>query len=363
MFIDRVEITVASGKGGAGCVAFRREKFVVQGGPEGGDGGRGGDLIFEVDNNTDTLSHYRGKRHYKAPNGQPGGSRNMTGKSGEPLVLKVPPGTQVFDSETGELLLDLTEPGEQVTLLKGGKGGLGNIHFKSSTNQRPTYAQPGLPGEERHLRLELKLIADVGLVGFPNVGKSTLISSVSHARPQVADYEFTTLTPSLGVVQLDDYRSFVMADIPGIIDGASEGRGLGLEFLRHIERTRVLLFVLDAVGYRPLDQQYDELRKELEKYSAELAGRQWGIVFSRVDADPAEAAVRIEAFLKAHKIKPTGTIAYNDVALPAFEPEAPKKEAAAFAMPISSVTGFNLKNLSFKLETLIAGAKHDAAGR
>ena len=362
MFIDRALITVASGKGGAGCVAFRREKFVVQGGPEGGDGGRGGDLLFEVDNNTDTLSHFRGQRHYKAQNGQPGGSKNMTGKSGEDLTLKVPPGTQVFDADTDELLLDLTDPGEQVTLLKGGKGGLGNIHFKSSTNQRPTYAQPGLPGEERHLRLELKLIADVGLVGFPNVGKSTLISSVSHAKPQVADYEFTTLTPSLGVVQLDDYRSFVMADIPGIIDGAAEGRGLGLEFLRHIERTRVLLFVLDAVGYRPLDLQYDELRQELAKYSAELAGRNYAIVFSRVDADPAEAAERIDAFMKQHKIKPTGTTLLGETKLAAYEPETVKKGEPAFAVAISSVTGFNLKNLNFRLETLIQGAKKDAAG-
>lgn len=353
MFIDRVEIVVSSGKGGAGCVSFRREKFVVQGGPNGGDGGRGGDLVFEVSNNTDTLSKFRGHHHFRAKNGDQGGSRNMTGKSAAPLVLKVPAGTQVFDAETDELLLDLVEPDSKVVFLQGGKGGLGNTHFKSSTNQRPTYAQPGLAGEERKVRLELKLIADVGLVGYPNVGKSTLISAISHAKPEVANYEFTTLTPSLGVVSVDDYQSFVMADIPGIIEGASEGKGLGIEFLRHIERTTVLLFVLDCVGYRQLGYQYNELKNELAKYSSELAGRNFGIVFSRVDADPELASKNIAEFLQNEGFKPNASVEYAGTALESYESD----KSPFFAIPISSVAHFNLKPLIFKLHELIKRSK------
>lgn len=353
MFVDRVEIIVASGKGGAGCVSFRREKFVVQGGPNGGDGGRGGDLVFEVSNNTDTLSKFRGHHHFRAKNGEQGGSRNMTGKSAEPLVLKVPAGTQVFDAETDELLLDLINEGEKVVFLEGGKGGLGNTHFKSSTNQRPTYAQPGIAGVERKVRLELKLIADVGLVGFPNVGKSTLISAVSNARPEVANYEFTTLTPSLGVVNVGDYESFVMADIPGIISGASEGRGLGIEFLRHIERTNTLLFVLDSVGYRDLSTQYSELKKELLNYSKELSTRNYGIVFTRVDADPQTAKDNIEQFLEAEGLKATEFAEFGGVNLPVVYQEGLPK----FAIPISSVAHFNLKPLIYKLHELIKGSK------
>ncbi len=358
MFIDSVEITVASGKGGPGCVAFRREKFITQGGPEGGDGGRGGDLIFEVDNNTDTLSHYRGNKSYRAPNGRPGGSKNMTGKSAEPLVLKVPPGTQVWDIDSEELLLDLTEAGRRERLLKGGKGGLGNSHFKSSTNQRPTYAQPGEPGEQRRVRLELKSIADVGLVGFPNVGKSTLISTLSHAKPRVADYEFTTLTPALGVVNVSEYSSFVMADIPGILDGASQGRGLGLEFLRHIERTRILLFVLDAVSYRPLKEQYMALKEELACYSAELAARPYGIVFTRVDADPAEAKARMEGFLGEQGLTPSATERFLECELPLYAPK--EAQQPVFALPISAVAGFNLKPLVYALEALVVQERRDA---
>lgn len=355
MFVDRVEIVVASGKGGAGCVSFRREKFVVQGGPNGGDGGRGGDLVFEVSNNTDTLSKFRGHHHFRAKNGDQGGSRNMTGKSAEPLVLKVPAGTQVFDTETDELLLDLIKENQRVVFLEGGKGGLGNTHFKSSTNQRPTYAQPGLAGVERKVRLELKLIADVGLVGFPNVGKSTLISAVSNARPEVANYEFTTLTPSLGVVNVGEYENFVMADIPGIIEGASEGRGLGVEFLRHIERTNTLLFVLDCVGYRDLNTQYSELKNELAKYSSELATRSYGIVFSRVDADPATAKTNIEQFLTTQKLPIVDFVEFGGVSLPSSSSDLmglPK-----FALPISSVAHFNLKPLIYKLYELIKRSK------
>ena len=283
MFIDCVEIFVSSGKGGEGAVSFRREKFVLNGGPDGGDGGKGGNIYFQVDRNTDTLSHFRGHKHFKAQNGRPGEGRNKYGKKGEDLVIIVPPGTQIFDSESGELLLDLLNEAQKVLFLEGGKGGLGNAHFKSATNQRPTYAQKGLPGITKTLRLELKLIADVGLVGFPNVGKSTLVSVLSNAKPQIANYEFTTLTPSLGIVNVGDYQSFVMADIPGIIGGASKGKGLGIEFLRHIERTRFLLFVLDLSNFRDIKEQFKVLRLEVGKFSQKLENRPFGIMLSKSD--------------------------------------------------------------------------------
>ncbi|ETD25571.1 GTPase ObgE [Helicobacter canis] len=281
MFIDSADIFVASGNGGAGAVSFRREKFVIQGGPDGGDGGKGGDVVLCVDNNADTLSNFRGKKHHKAQHGAPGGARRCTGKSGANLIIKLPLGTQVFNYESGELLADLDSPSKEVLLLKGGKGGLGNSRFKNASNQAPTYAQKGLPGASLHLRLELKLIADVGLVGYPNAGKSSLISTLSNARPEVANYEFTTLTPHLGVVEVDELRSFVMADIPGIIDGASQGKGLGLEFLKHIERTKFLLFVLD--GLKDPSTQYSHLAKELASFSADLSTRPFGIIISKID--------------------------------------------------------------------------------
>lgn len=298
MFIDKVELTVSSGKGGAGCVSFHTEKFVIKGGPDGGDGGRGGSVFFKVDANTDTLSFYRGKRVLKAQNGRPGEGRKRYGKKGQDLTLIVPPGTQVIDVETGEVLLDLTEDKQVVKFLEGGKGGLGNVHFKGPTNQRPTYAQPGLPGVTKHIRLELKSIADVGLVGFPNVGKSTLISSISNARPEVANYEFTTLTPKLGVVQISEYESFLMADIPGIIEGASDGRGLGLDFLRHIERTKSLLFLIDATNYREMKYQFENLKNELSKYSNELSKRAFAIAITKCDAIAEdELNQKIDSFL------------------------------------------------------------------
>jgi len=304
MFVDSVELKLSSGKGGQGCSSFRREKFVNKGGPDGGDGGRGGDVWFVVDKNTDTLSHFKGKTHLKAKNGRPGMPRKCAGKTGESIYVKVPPGTQVIDQETGELLLDLTEDGQKVKFLEGGKGGLGNVHFKSSTNQRPTYAQPGKPGQEKDVRLELKLIADVGLVGFPNVGKSTLISTISNAHPEVANYEFTTLTPKLGVVAIDDYRAFVMADIPGIIEGASDGKGLGIEFLKHIERTKTLLFMIDAANYRDVAQQYVALKNELERYSEELAKRPYAIALTRIDAImPEEANAKMGELLDTLGLK------------------------------------------------------------
>lgn len=276
-------LKLSSGKGGPGAATFRREKHVPLGGPDGGDGGRGGDVYFLCDNNSHTLMHYKGKRALGAKNGVPGQGRTKNGKKGEDLEIIVPEGTQVIDAKSGELLLDMVKEGDKRLFLKGGKGGLGNVHFKSSTNQRPDYAQKGLPGEEKLVRLELKLIADVGLVGFPNVGKSTLISTLSNARPQVANYEFTTLTPKLGIVDLQDYNSFVMADIPGIIEGASDGKGLGLEFLRHISRTKVLLFMLDPSRMQSLSEQFNTLLEELRKYGKEVSAKSFAIAISKAD--------------------------------------------------------------------------------
>ena len=284
MFIDSVNLTISSGHGGAGSVSFRREKHVILGGPDGGDGGDGGDVYFVADNNTHTLAAYKGKKALRAQNGEAGMGRRMHGKSGEDLYLIVPPGTSVYDEDSGELVLDMLNDGETKLFLQGGKGGLGNVHFKSSINQAPEYAQKGLEGQTREVRLELKLIADVGLVGFPNVGKSTLISTVSNAKPQIANYEFTTLTPKLGLVEVDEYSGFVMADIPGIIEGASEGRGLGVQFLKHVERTKILLFMLDLANYRSLEEQFDALRAETAKFSGELAKRDYAIALTRADA-------------------------------------------------------------------------------
>ncbi|WP_053940574.1 GTPase ObgE, partial [Helicobacter ailurogastricus] len=249
------------------------------------DGGDGGDIVFKVDSNSDTLSAFRGKKHYKAQNGAPGGPKNCSGKRGQDLIISIPPGTQIFNSDTGELLCDLIESGTQTTLLKGGKGGLGNVRFKSASKQRPTYAQKGIAGTSLNLRLELKLIAHVGLVGFPNAGKSTLISVLSNARPKIAPYAFTTLIPNLGVVQAGQFQEFVMADIPGIISGASEGKGLGLDFLRHLERTKFLLFVLDTTY--DIHEQYQELRHELAHFSNELAQKDFGIALNKIDAGQA----------------------------------------------------------------------------
>lgn len=355
MFVDCVDIFVSSGKGGAGAVSFRREKFVIQGGPDGGDGGRGGSVFFEVDNNSDTLSKFRGAKHYKAENGRPGEGKNKTGRSGEDLVIKVPAGTQVFDEESGELLLDLKE-GRHL-LFEGGKGGLGNARFKNSVNQRPTYAQQGIAGQKAHLRLELKLIADVGLVGFPNVGKSTLISTLSNAKPEIANYEFTTLVPNLGVVDVGDFDSFVMADIPGIIDGASEGRGLGIDFLRHVERTKVLLFVLDCANYRTLTEQYQNLRVELERFSAELSTRPFGIALSKIDIAQ-DLPQSIDEFLKnlgLPRIEYEGSVYASESIRGELELE--KSHNTLFVLPLSSALGTNLSTLKLFLSKALKESK------
>jgi len=358
MFIDSVELTVSSGKGGAGVVSFRREKFMPKGGPDGGDGGKGGDVYFVVDKNTHTLSHFKGKKVLKAQNGRPGEGRKKHGKNGEPLVLIVPPGTEVRDAKTNELLLDLVEDGKRVLFLEGGKGGKGNWHFKSPTNQRPTYAQPGLPGKTRYIRLELKLIADVGLVGFPNVGKSTLISVVSNAKPEVANYEFTTLTPKLGVVNIDEFQSFVMADIPGIIGGASEGKGLGLEFLKHIERTKTLLFMIDLSSYREPKSQYKTLKKELKKFSEYLSKRSFAIALTKIDSLRFEEAnEKIEKFIKDLKLEPGGENIYDlDERYKYFlqEKQEFNKENPYFIFPISAVANINIKPLIYALNDLVS---------
>ena len=359
MFVDSVSFKVKSGKGGAGCVSFRREKFVIQGGPDGGDGGKGGDIVFEVDNNTDTLSYYKGRNKMAADNGQPGMGSRKTGKSAEPLVLKVPPGTQIIDDESDEVLLDLLDEGKRVVFLEGGKGGMGNFHFKNSRNQTPSYAQPGLIGEEKLIRLELKLIADVGLVGYPNVGKSTLISTISNAKPQVANYEFTTLTPKLGVVDVNEYSSFVAADIPGIIDGAAEGRGLGLEFLKHIERTKTLLYMIDMSNYREMLDQYKVLQEEVKKFSTELAGRKFAIALTKIDAiDPEELNDKIEQFIKGIELESTDNNGYSfdsdkkyfiqDLTYNKYDESKP-----FFVLPISSAVHTNIKSIKFALYDLI----------
>lgn len=343
MFIDSVNLTISSGRGGAGAVSFRREKHVILGGPDGGDGGDGGDVYFIADNNSHTLAAYKGKRELKAKNGEAGMGSRMSGKKGESLELIVPPGTAVYDADSGELLCDLVEQNQRVLFLKGGKGGLGNLHFKNSVNQAPEYAQKGLEGQIKNVRLELKLIADVGLVGFPNVGKSTLISTISNAKPQIANYEFTTLTPKLGLVEVDEYNGFVMADIPGIIDGASDGRGLGLKFLKHIERTKILLFMIDLANYRGLAEQFEILRTQLAKFSPQLAKRHYAIALTRMDAaenlDEKIAEVMAIFGLKGSKFK-------QDI--DSFDPQKPY-----FIMPISSATNQNINELKFSLFELL----------
>ena len=279
MFIDSARLTLSSGHGGAGAVSFRREKHVILGGPDGGDGG---DVYFVCDNNTHTLANYKGKRAMKAGNGEAGMGKRMTGKKGENLELIVPPGTAVYDAQTNELLCDIVSEGQKTLFLKGGKGGLGNFHFKSSINQAPEYAQKGMPEESIEVRLELKLIADVGLVGFPNAGKSTLLSSLSSAKPKIANYPFTTMEPSLGIVSYRDHQSFVMADIPGIIEGASEGKGLGLRFLRHIERNSLLLFMVPG-DTDDIKKEYEILLNELRQFNPEMLSKHRVLAVTKSD--------------------------------------------------------------------------------
>ena len=334
MFADRAKIYVRSGKGGDGHVSFRREKYVPSGGPDGGDGGHGGDVIFVVDEGLNTLIDFRHIRKYKAGDGEEGGKKNCRGKDGEDIIIKVPAGTVIKEAQSGQVITDMSGDNKRVVLLKGGKGGNGNQHYATSTMQAPKYAQPGQAAQELELLLELKVIADVGLVGFPNVGKSTFLSRVTNARPKIANYHFTTLNPNLGVVDLEGTGCFVSADIPGLIEGASEGVGLGHEFLRHIERTKVIIHIVDAAGTEGRDPIQDiyAINKELEAYNPEIAARPQVIAANKIDAiytedgsDPVEA-IRAE-----------------------FEPKGIK------VFPMSAVTGQGVKELLYEVNEMLQG--------
>ncbi len=333
MFADRAKIYVRSGKGGDGHVSFRREKYVANGGPDGGDGGDGGSVILVVDEGLNTLSEYRHVRKYHAEDGECGGKRNCRGKSGADLILKLPEGTVVKEFETGKVITDMSGDNKRFVLLKGGRGGSGNQHYATSTMQVPKYAQPGQPAKELELQLELKVIADVGLVGFPNVGKSTLLSKVSNARPQIANYHFTTINPHLGVVDLDDANGFVMADIPGLIEGASNGVGLGFEFLRHIERTKVIIHIVDAAsteGRDPIADIY-AINKELNAYNPEIASRPQVIAANKIDMifDDGSGNDPVSALKKE------------------FEPKGIK------VYPISAVSGKGIRELLYHVRNLL----------
>jgi len=333
MFADRARVFVKSGKGGDGHVSFRREKYVPNGGPDGGDGGKGGDVIFEVDEGLNTLIDFRHIRKYKAEDGEEGGKKNCRGKNGADIIIKVPAGTVIKEAESGKVITDMSGDNKRVVLLKGGRGGNGNQHYATSTMQAPKYAQPGVPAQELELILELKVIADVGLVGFPNVGKSTLLSRVSNAKPKIANYHFTTLNPNLGVVDLEGTGGFVIADIPGLIEGASEGIGLGHEFLRHIERTKVIIHIVDAAGTEgrdPIEDIY-AINKELEAYNPDIAKRPQVIAANKIDA-----------------IYDDGTGNDPVTALKAeFEPQGVK------VYPISAVSGKGLKELLYEVNSML----------
>lgn len=292
-FVDYIKIFAASGKGGRGSVHLHREKYIQKGGPDGGDGGRGGHVILRGNKNKWTLFHLKFKKHFKADHGGDGSKSRSTGKDGADIYVDVPLGTIVRNSETEEVIFEITEDGEEKILVEGGKGGLGNWHFKSSTNQTPRYAQPGIPGEEGWYQLELKLLADVGLVGFPNAGKSTLLSVLTAAKPKIADYEFTTLKPNLGIVEYRNFQSFVMADIPGIIEGAAEGKGLGHRFLRHIERNSILLFLIPADS-KDILNEYQILLNELKKHNPELLDKDRLLAISKSDMLDDELKMEIE---------------------------------------------------------------------
>jgi GTP-binding protein len=305
VFVDEVEIQVRAGDGGRGCISFRREKFVPRGGPNGGDGGRGGSVTLEADEGLGTLLDFRYRRHYTARRGGHGEGSDRHGANGGDLVLRVPVGTTVRERDSGLLLGDLTAHGERLDVARGGRGGRGNARFATSTHRAPRHAEPGEPGEERTLRLELRLLADVGVVGFPNAGKSTLVARLSAARPKIADYPFTTLVPTLGLVRLEEGRSFVIADVPGLIPGAAEGKGLGLRFLRHLERTRLLVHLLDldpGTGRDPVED-WRTIQAELEAYSPELAARPQLVAANKIDLDGAAARLaRVVAFARRRRL-------------------------------------------------------------
>lgn len=338
MFVDRARIIVRSGKGGDGHVSFRREKFVPDGGPDGGDGGTGGDVIFQVDKGLNTLIDFRHVRKYKAGDGEEGGKKNCRGKDGGDVIIKVPEGTVIKEANSDKVIIDMSGDNQRVVLLKGGRGGNGNQHYATPTMQAPKYAQPGQPAQELELTLELKVIADVGLVGFPNVGKSTLLSRVTNARPKIANYHFTTLSPNLGVVDLEGAKGFVIADIPGLIEGASEGVGLGYEFLRHIERTKVIIHVVDAAGTEGRDPIADiyAINKELETYNPGIAERPQVIAANKMDAIYEEDADEVLKGLREE-----------------FEPKGIK------VFPISAVSGQGLSGLLYEVSKMLEQVGED----
>lgn len=338
MFADRARIFIRAGKGGDGHVSFRREKYVPDGGPDGGDGGKGGDVIFVVDEGLNTLTDFRHITKYRAQDGEPGGKRNCHGANGADVVLKVPPGTVIKDSETGKVILDMADKKEPVVLLKGGRGGRGNRNYVTSTMQAPKYAQPGQPAKELIVDLELKCIADVGLVGFPSVGKSTFLARVTNARPKIAEYHFTTLTPNLGVVDLGEHNGFVIADIPGIIEGAAEGVGLGLEFLRHIERTKVIIHIVDAASIDGRDPVNDVkiINEELKKYNKDIESRPTVIAANKIDA--------------------LDEISYETV-IEMLKEEFEKDGVKIF--PISAVSGKGISELLWYVNDLVKNAPDD----
>ena len=341
MFIDEAEILVRSGKGGDGMMHFHREKFIPRGGPDGGDGGRGGDVILEVKPTLSTLQAFRHVARYVADNGKGGGPNDMSGKSADDLIVDVPPGTVVYDALTGDLLADLTTAGQRLVICKGGRGGRGNPHFKSATHQAPRTAEKGEPGEEKRLKLELKLIADIGLIGVPNAGKSTLLSVLTNAKPKIAAYPFTTLEPKLGVAEIDDETTVVLADIPGLIEGASQGVGLGLDFLRHIQRTRVLIHLLDGLSADPV-ADYSQINTELSLFDPNLANKPQIVALNKIDQPEVQARLaEIKKALKKKKVDvmPISALArtnVREVLLKAVEQlaESPAPEEAPIPVPV-----------------------------
>jgi GTP-binding protein len=327
MFRDEVTLRAKAGDGGRGCVSFRREKFVPRGGPDGGDGGKGGDVVFEADENYNTLYHLIHTPQFRGQNGEGGGGAGCTGRNGRDLVVKVPPGTMIRDLQRGTLLKDLARHGDRIVLCKGGKGGKGNRRFATATNQTPRHAEDGHPGDERRVKLELRMIADVGIIGVPNAGKSTLISRLSHARPKVADYPFTTIVPNLGILKLDEFTTCVLADLPGLIEGAHAGKGLGDQFLRHVERTRIIVHLVDVspMAVPPPADAYRVVRAELEAYSPTLAAKPEIVVANKLDVTGSKKGVT-----------------------------ALKKACGKSVLPVSSVAGTGLKALVREIFSTLA---------
>jgi len=384
MFTDQVEIFVRSGKGGDGMVHFRREKFVPRGGPDGGDGGKGGDVVFEVKSTLNTLSSFRQNQKFKADDGVNGGPSQMTGRGADDLVIPVPPGTVIFDADTSELLGDLTQPGQRLTVCKGGRGGRGNQHFATSRNQVPRTAEKGEPNEEKHLKLELKLIADIGLIGLPNAGKSTLLSVLTNAKPKIAAYPFTTLEPNLGVANIDDDTTVVLADIPGLIEGAHEGAGLGHDFLRHIQRTRVLIHLVDMLAADPV-ADFSQINSELALFDPNLAKKPQIAALNKIDQPEAQdrldefkkkfkklkvEAVAISGLARTHtrelllkaaqKLAETPPLEETDIPVPVYRPE---KDASQFNITREDDGSWRLSGAAIERAAAMTYWQHDGSVR